>query len=252
VTGSTDAFVRYLTTERGLSPATAKIYVREIDALASHIGRRINKPRPEDVRSFISATGGSASTITRRLAAIRTYYRFRRLPDPTVEISRPKRRRGIPRPVEDLDERLAGADGLTKALAILLVETGLRISEATAIKVDLPPPEELHIRGKGDRDRIIPLTARARRALSALGGRVPFQARAAQRRLAEFGIHPHALRHTFATRLAQSGADLGEIQDLLGHASPATSRVYTAYSTERLRKAVERMSRQRRPVGSAP
>lgn len=125
-------------------------------------------------------------------------------------------------------------------MAVLLVETGLRISEAMRLEVAVPAPEQIIVFGKGSKERLMPLTERARTALDAMGGSISCSARTIQRRFQAAGFTPHRLRHTFGTSLAESGADLGEIQDLLGHASPATSRVYAQYSLGRLRRALER------------
>jgi len=102
--------------------------------------------------------------------------------------------------------------------------------------------DELVVLGKGSKTRIVPLTLRARQALDELGGHIDKSVRAIERAFSMVGTHPHALRHTFATDLITSGADLGDVQELLGHSSPATTKVYAAYSTSRLRAAIERRS----------
>jgi site-specific recombinase XerD len=116
----------------------------------------------------------------------------------------------------------------------------LRISEACAVECGVPVPDALRVKGKGSRDRVVPLTEMARTALTALGGRIAYRPRTIQRHFAAVGFHPHALRHTFASQLADHEVDLSVIQDLLGHASPATTRVYQANSPERLRRGLEK------------
>jgi site-specific recombinase XerD len=234
-----DAFRRYLEVERGLAPASVTAYIRDVRSFLADAQFRSGSPT-EDLRAWLYAHAGAASTVTRRLAAIRCWARFAGIADPTLDVARPKRRQGLPRPVDDLTDRLKTMDALTRWAAVLLSETGLRLSEACALKCTVPPPEEVLVHGKGGKERLVPLTSQARRALTVLGGSIPWSPRQLQRRFSRYGFTPHQLRHTFASELAESGADLGEIQDLLGHASPATTRVYAAYSRDRLRRAVER------------
>lgn len=239
-----EAFAQYLRVERGLAEATIKGYVRYVQAFLSFrdtLPDSTSTDPADEVRAWLYATGGSASSVTCRLAALRCWARFARIPDPTADVDRPKRRQGLPRPVDDLTQRLAAMDTLTRWAAVFLSETGLRLSEACGVRVT-EVPDELLIRGKGGRERLVPLTERAQQALRALGGSIPWSPRQLERRFRAHGFTPHQLRHTFATELAESGADLGEIQDLLGHASPATTRVYARYSTERLRRALDRRS----------
>ena len=228
--------------ERGLAPSTIRAYRRELSDLAH--GGELHTLRPEDLRRWLHERGGRPATVARRLAAARSYYRWlvrigRRKDDPTAGLDRPKVRRGLPRPVEDVPAVLERLASPWDWVVIFLAETGLRISEACAVDV-AEVPDELLVLGKGGKERRVPLTADARTALRSLGGKMPASARTIQRHLHRVGITPHRLRHTLATQLAASGADIVDIQRLLGHASPATTTIYAEYTTGRLRKALER------------
>ncbi len=239
-------WLTWLRVERGASGATMTAYRRELQLLVDEFGeRRLPRLDVEDLRAVLHVGDYSASTIGRRIAAWASFYRWlvktdRRRDDPTAKLDRPKVARGLPRPVDDFDRRAERLEPPFEAIAVLLVETGLRISEACALDldVDTEPVTSLRVTGKGSRDRIIPLSDAAQHALWQLGGRISERPRTIQRHLALVGLHPHALRHTFATRLADRNIDLSVIQDLLGHASPATTRVYQRNSPERLRRAL--------------
>lgn len=227
--------------ERGLAPRTIEAYLQVLRSLELDL----DEATPHELRAWLVDRAGSPSTFGRRLASLRSYLAWsvrvgRRKDDPSSTIERPRVHAGLPRPVADLGEVLGRLDPTTRAIAIFLAETGLRISEAAAVDVGSEAPAELLVHGKGGRERILPLTDLARTALDELGGRLPLSVRTIQRRLSAVGITPHRLRHTLGTELAASGADLGEIQDLLGHRSPTTSRVYAAYATDRLRAALDR------------
>jgi len=238
-------WARWALIERGLAEATVAAYTRELRALeVATSPRALLDLGTEDLRRYVHHRGGAHATVARRLASFRSFYgwavRTGRGEDPSATLDRPRVTPGLPRPVEDVDRVLRRLDSQMQAVAILLVETGLRISEATAVSVEVPAPTELLVRGKGGKERRIPLTPLASAALDELGGCIPLSARTIQRRLAAVGITPHRLRHTFATSLAQADVDLSVIQDLLGHASPSTTRVYLRNDPRRLRAALER------------
>lgn len=239
------SWCRWALVERGLSPSTVKGYERALRALRAHAGGELAALREPELRLSLHGRAEGASTTASRIAAYRSYYGWlvrtgQRADDPTAFLDRPKVRRGLPRPVADLERRLGMLDPELRAVAVFLAETGLRVSEACAIDVHLPAPTELVVRGKGSKERLVPLTEAAREALEVLGGRVHFSARTIQRRFAEVGFTPHMLRHSLATALIESGADIVDVQKILGHASPATTTIYSAYSTRRLRSALER------------
>lgn len=233
-------FGRYLTIERSLSPATLVAYTAEVRSFLAHFDRPMKQARTEHVRAWVLKKGGAPSTVVVRLAALKSYCKFLRIPNVTEDIDRPKRAKLLPRPIPNREIVLARLEPSFRAVAVFLLETGLRISEACSVSVDLPVPDDLNVVGKGSKERIVPLNDAAKEALAFLGGSIPFKVRAIQASFRAAGFKAHACRHTFGCDLAESGADLGEVQDLLGHASPATTRGYMAYSKARLRAAVER------------
>jgi integrase/recombinase XerC len=234
-------------------------------------------------------TGHAASSTSRALAAWRSFGRFcvRRgilVTDPARTLAFPRRPKRLPRTLPRLDlndalDRLGtqaaqaaattGADAtLARDCALLEVtySAGLRLSELVGlVRGDLDRTGLLlRVRGKGRKERIAPLGARALAAVDAYWtqeGRVSggasepvFTGRAAggclagrtvQRivatRLAQvaggLGVTPHALRHSFASHLLDAGADLRAIQELLGHASLASTQVYTHVTRTRLQQA---------------
>ena len=190
--------------------------------------------------------------------------------NPATGVPQPKRPRTLPKalPSAALGRALDSIDGSDpidlrdRALLETLYSTGLRVSELASLQVgDIGEGDFLHVTGKGDRDRAVPLGARARITLhrylhrarpelvtpdagaalwvGAKGGRLDSRGirRIAKQRL---GTFPHALRHSFATHMLENGADLRTVQELLGHAELATTQIYTAVSRKHLRKTYER------------
>jgi integrase/recombinase XerD len=242
-------YLAWARTEKGLAPLTLQAYGRELERLASSGYGRLEDLETEDLRAYVQSRGGRPSTVARRVAALRSYYsQFlvrtgARGDDPTGRLDRPRVHRGLPRPVDEPAAALARLNGKLRPIAVLMHETGLRLSEALALDVEMPPPMLLRVLGKGGRERLIPLSGLARDALEELGGQIPLSRRTIQRAFRAAGFTPHRLRHSFATELIESGADIGDVQQLLGHASVATTQVYAKFSTERLRRAIERRSR---------
>jgi site-specific recombinase XerD len=228
---------------RSLAEATIQTYARELRRLDEVLD--IGSATVGELRAVLEATEGKPSTVNRRVAAWASYYRWlvrtdQRADDPTTALDRPQVRPGLPRPVPDLDTVLGNLQPPMQAIAVFLAETGLRIAEACAVSITGEIPDELVVMGKGGKERWVPLNELARGALRSLGGRIPFKPRTIQRAFREAGITPHRLRHSYATALAESGADVAEIQLLLGHASPATSLVYAKFNRDRLRRASDR------------
>ncbi len=222
------------------------------------------------------AQGLSARSLARALSAVKNFARWLADHD-GVEVTAvlatrsPKTKRRLPRPLsEDAARALLDTAPLNAsepwiaardaALLTLLYGCGLRVSEALGLcGADLPLKESLRIRGKGGKERIVPLIAPARTALEAYLAACPYPPetdlslfRGARggalnprlvRQLTEKARHqlglpasatPHALRHSFATHLLSAGGDLRAIQELLGHASLATTQGYTAVDTAHL------------------
>jgi integrase/recombinase XerC len=284
------AFLTYLEAERGLSPRTREAYGRDLEELRRIVVERCGRePHPARVditlvRTYLAALFPThdAASIARKLSSLRAFYRFLIAKgladeDPTALIRTPRRKRALPRAlsVDDtfrvLEQPPAAARpelaARDRALAEVLYGGGLRVSECCALDVDNVERDDagtalLRVRrGKGGKERIVPLGSKAVAALDAYlalrppgpgalfqnarGGRLT--PRSAQRHLARdaglagvAGVTPHALRHSFATHLLDGGADLRSIQELLGHASLTSTQVYTKVSLDHLMEVYDR------------
>jgi integrase/recombinase XerC len=278
-----EAFGRFLGGERAYSPHTVRAYTREATRLSeSEEGQRaggIDRVDALALRLYLARSyrKNRPSTRNRRLAALRAYFRFRvRVgaieSDPTEGLPGPKAERNLPSPLavgdcerliesppkEKRAERLALRD---RALFDLLYGTGLRVGEVVGLSVrDIDPDRrEVRVRGKGGKERVVPVPGKAMRSigayldarrrpglfgeplfLNARGGRLSDRGvrKLLRERLLQAGIgrhaSPHALRHSFATHLLDADVDLRSIQELLGHARLSTTQRYTHVSTERL------------------
>jgi integrase/recombinase XerC len=270
----TEAEVDRFLEHGGLSPATRRAYASDLRAFATWLGSQRLELRDVDARVLADYVGDlgrgrlrlSPSSISRRLAAIRSCMRFTygpaAVPDATLA---PRSRRRLPdAPKEaEVDELLdlVGDDSplalRNRALLELLYSAGLRSAEAVGLDlgdVDFER-ETVHVLGKGGKERVVPLGEEAahRLALYLRDGR-PLLARDARdalflsargRRLDTSTVrrlirHPHRLRHAFATHLLEGGADLRVIQELLGHSSLSTTQIYSHVDARRLRRVYDR------------
>ena len=269
-----DRFIRHLETERRLSANTCKHYRRDLLSLAGFL-EEVSVDRWPDadvghLRAFSATSfrrGLSPGSIRRRLSAARSFYRYllrekHVSSNPATDVSAPKQKRRLPGNVDaDRMARLLDIPGdgplidRDRAILELFYSSGLRLSELTGLNlgdVDLADAT-VHVTGKGNKDRIVPVGRKAREALvtwqrsrgsmtghdeqalfvSQRGTRL--SPRAVQARVEHWAkvqgidthIHPHLLRHSFATHLLESSHDLRGVQELLGHANIATTQVYT-------------------------
>ena len=242
-------FERWLT-ERGA--AVEDVDVRVLVDYASELGRARN--------------GFAPATIARKLAAVRSFLRFTlgptRVPEASLAPKRPQRLPEAPRRAE-VEELIAAVDGegplglRNRALVELVYSAGLRSAEAVALDLSHVDFEQelVHVRGKGGKERVVPLGEEAAHVLArylrearpelATGANDALFLSARGRRLDTSTLrrllpHPHRLRHSFATHLLEGGADLRTIQELLGHSSLSTTQVYSHVSAKRLRKVYDR------------
>lgn len=263
-----DRWADYLGKEKGLSPNSIAVYRRHATQLAEATGDDPRVLDTETIRRWLHSAGGSTSTFGSRLSGLNSFYKWmvttrQRMDNPMTGIESPKRNKGLPRPVENLDAALAALDeldrranrnaaamkclkprtlGESRMMAVFLCETGLRISEAVALNVPVPAPAQIRIIGKGSKHAIVPLTDKARDALDFLGGRWPINARGTQRRFSEAGFTPHQCRHWRGTSMAAAGIDLGDIRAMLRHESADTTLGYAAWSVDRVRDALAKVS----------
>lgn len=283
-------WIAHLRDERRFADNSLDAYQRDVAAflgfLTQHLGgepsaRDLAELEPRDLRAYLAhrRQGDDAlsdRSISRALAAIRSFYRYleRRhgIANARLALVRgPRLKRSLPRPVSEASARDLIAEAQDQAnedwigardaaLLTLLYAAGLRISEALSLTgAELPLSETLRIVGKGGKERIVPLIAPAREAIShyvqlcpyaltedaplfraVRGGALsPRMAQALMERLrAHLGLPssatPHALRHSFATHLLANGGDLRAIQELLGHESLSTTQAYTSVEAQKI------------------
>jgi integrase/recombinase XerC len=289
-------WIAHLRDERRFAANSVEAYERDVAAflgfLQSHLGEEpdaaaLGSLEPRDLRAYLAfrRQGEDAlgdRSISRALAAIRSFYRYleRRHGVTNARLSLvrgPKLKRPLPRPVSEAAARdlIAAAAGAAAqdwigardaALVTLLYAAGLRISEALALDGgDRPLPEMLRVRGKGGKERLVPLLAAAREAVERYAELCPYaltddaplfrasrggamSARMAQALMetlrGRLGLPssatPHALRHSFATHLLANGGDLRAIQDLLGHESLSTTQTYTSVEAQKILQSYRR------------
>jgi site-specific recombinase XerD len=258
-----------------LSDATRRAYRVDVREFAAWLDRRGTSLQDVDVRALAdyAAELGRArprklapATIARKLAAVKAFLRHalgkERVPDASFAPRRPLRLPDAPRP-QEVDRELEALDGegplavRNRTLVELVYSAGLRSQEAVDLDLaDVDFDQELvHVRGKGGKERVVPLGEEASHRLAVyLREARPELARGAEnalflsargRRLDTSTLrrllpHPHRLRHAFATHLLEGGADLRTIQELLGHSSLSTTQMYSHVDSKRLRKVYDR------------
>lgn len=292
-----DGFIDMMAAERGAAKNTLDAYRRDCEDLAAFLtsaGTSLKKADTDAIRDWLEdgrARGLKASSAARRLSSAKQLFRFlyaeqKRGDDPAARLTGPKREQALPKilsikevdallaiaeegiddPKRPLRERAAAAR--MSALLELLYATGLRVSELVALPTSVARSKErlLSIKGKGGRERLVPLTQKARDALKrhmefraatkqdqskflfpaeSDNGFLPRQVFARDLKAIAIAagldparISPHVLRHAFASHLLQNGADLRSVQQLLGHADISTTQIYTHILDERLKSLV--------------
>jgi site-specific recombinase XerD len=271
--GTRKAIDRFLA-HGGLSDATRRAYAGDLDGFATWLearGLALDDVDAGVLADWVSDLGRdrrrlAPSSIARKLAAVRACVRFAygqaRVPEGALAPARPRRLPDAPKAaeVEALLEAVEGGSALAlrnRALLELLYSAGLRSAEAVGLDladVDFER-EALHVRGKGGKERVVPLGEEAAHHLArylhearpelARGAADALFLSARGRRLDTSTVrrllrHPHRLRHAFATHLLEGGADLRVIQELLGHSSLSTTQVYSHVDAKRLRRVYDR------------
>ena len=285
-----DAFLEMMSAERGASENTLAAYNRDlIDVSALLRGKAVTAKTAnlETLLTKFEASGLAASTAARKLSAIKQFYKFLQIEDvradnPAMNMRGPKQGRPLPKIMseDDVDALFAAAQADTspKGLRLmcqleLLYAAGLRVTELVSLPVRAGSRRDgcLLIKGKGGRERIVPLTGKAIDAIAAwkavrelpkrpdrAGKGKPYlfpsagksghmtrerfaqtlKALAVSAGLIPSQVSPHVLRHAFATHLLARGADLRSVQKLLGHADISTTQIYTHVLDERLKQLV--------------
>jgi integrase/recombinase XerC len=291
-------FLTHLEKERDLSPHTVRAYGRDLDALGRYLSNYyggadwswagVDRLTIRGFLGHLTRSGIGKRSMARALSAIRSFYGYLHLTDvvdvnPARAVGTPKRDQYLPKYLDraQADSLFATAEAAAaggrfaavRDLAILelFYSTGIRLSELCGLnraEMDLVS-QQAKVRGKGRKERIVPIGDHATRALRAYDARRDALARSIGKgvdRMAFFlnqsgkrlsvrgvqtavgqllkeiegdterGLSVHSLRHTFATHLLDGGADLRAVQELLGHASVSTTQIYTHTSIERLKQ----------------
>lgn len=282
-----ESYLRHLTLERGLSKNTLAAYRNDLDKYFEFLEQRSSDPvaaSAKDLEEFsISvASSLSASSRARLMASLRGYHKFLvmenlRVDDPTKRLRAPKLALRLPKALSQQEVmqliEAAGpapedesADYLrlrNRAIVELMYSTGARVSEIVNLDLDEVDDSGLmRVRGKGSKERLVPVGSYAKAALDAylVRSRPTLATRGMARALflnmrgnrlsrqsiweiiqkaaagLEKEVSPHSLRHSFATHLLEGGADVRVVQELLGHASVTTTQIYTMVSVDTLRE----------------
>ena len=281
-----ETYLRHLMLERGLSKNTLSAYRNDLGKYFSFLAKKGINPISASTREIEAfsqeqLTNQSPTTRARALASLRGYYKFlvlegKRTDDPTKPIRSPKLPMRLPKalsqaqvlkliensgPAPD-DESADFLRLRNRALLELMYSTGARVSEIVNLDMDEVDDSGLmRVRGKGSKERLVPVGSYAKAALDAylvrsrpslvksankalflnqLGGRLSRQSIWEIIQKAAYGldieVSPHSLRHSFATHLLEGGADVRVVQELLGHASVTTTQIYTMVTIDTLRE----------------
>ena len=292
-----ELFLDMLAAERGAGENTLAAYARDLADFSAHLTgakRSIADATTEDIRAYLRRLSGrayAAASVARRLSAIRQLYRFlyaegRRADDPAAIIEGPRRGRTLPKvlSIAEVDRLLEAARAARKpdqsiaeqvraarltCLLELVYATGLRVSELVALPASAAERSArmLIVRGKGGKERLVPLNEAAKQAMTEYRALLAEAGHGAQSKwlFPSFGesghltrqhfarelktlattaglspakVSPHVLRHAFASHLLHNGADLRVVQTLLGHSDISTTQIYTHVLEERLKNLV--------------
>ena len=293
-----ESFLEMMSAERGAATNTLQSYERDLEDARSFLNERsvrLTEATPDDLRAYLghlAKQGFAASSQARRLSALRQFFKFLygeglRGDDPTGILDAPKKGRSLPKTlsVDDVSRLIARAEAevvepggnlLLKRRMHLLVEllyaTGMRVSELVSLPASVlaQTGRFLVVKGKGNKERLVPLSRAAVSALESYGeamaaeigddpaagaflfpaqskeGYLPRQvfardlkALAGRAGIRAATLSPHVLRHAFASHLLQNGADLRAVQELLGHQDISTTQIYTHVLEERLHELVQ-------------
>ncbi len=292
-----ERFLEMMAAERGASPNTLAAYGRDLADYAAFLKKgnsSLGQSAPERIRDYLALledSGMARSTAARKLSAIRQFHRFLHgdglaPSNPAGAIESPRPGRPLPKLIAEEEvarlleaagarTRQAKGKGILKAwrmvcLVELLYATGLRVSELVGLtaRATVADRDFIQVKGKGGRERLVPISAAARDALKtylklleassegeprwlfpSFGAEghltrqhfgLELKGLAAEAGLDPTRVSPHVIRHGFASHLLAGGADLRAVQQMLGHADISTTQIYTHVQSERLREVVEK------------
>ncbi len=281
-------YTAYLLLERGLAENTREAYLADLAKLHDWLesqGMEETEATPEVLRGFLEELfelGIAATSTARILAGVRSFYGWLELEgyvssNPALQLDTPRGTRRLPSvlSLEEIEGMIEACNALAppldvrnRAIIEMLYGSGLRVSELCNLSLERVHPEEgiVLVEGKGSKERLVPLSATARRALADyMPERMQAEAKPGEegivflnsrgRRLSrvmvfyivrdlaaaagvEKTVSPHTLRHSFATHLLEGGANLRAIQQMLGHESIATTEIYLHLDTTQLREEI--------------
>ena len=291
--GLIEAFLEMMSAERGAGANTLAAYARDLEDFAAFAKSSAETASRDEVQAYLahlSKNGLAASSQARRLSALRQFFGFLyaedvRKDNPTDALTAPKASRPLPKILSaaDLEAMIAAASADDRAeskrltcIVEMLYAAGLRVSELAGLPLMAVKNRDgfILVRGKGNKERLAPLNASARAAITLYldvraeflpkgprrvhAERYLFCSRAAEgfltrQRLYQLlkalalkagldpaKVSPHVLRHAFATHLVEGGADLRAVQTLLGHADIATTEIYTHVAKDHLKKVMQK------------
>lgn len=280
-------FLDMISVERSASHNTLQGYRRDLEDADSFLNGRLLGARAQDISRYLDNLRGaramSVATTSRRMSSLRQFFRFlmeegRRKDDPMAQLNMPKRQMSLPKTLSEKDvDRLldtaalhAKDDSLIALRQLVLIEmlyaSGMRASELVSLPRRSVAPDRPYaiIKGKGGKDRMVPIGEKAREALARYLkrlGKTPspylFPTNSSEGHLSRIALYqmlkklaekadlnaglvsPHVLRHAFATHLLNHGADLRSVQEMLGHSDLSTTQIYTHVLDERLKALVQ-------------
>lgn len=282
-------FLEMMSAERAASANTLTAYKNDLESFDNFLkagNLNLRNAKNENIKNWLATKSISAATQARKLSAVRSFYRFLLLEnirndDPSTGVELPKKPRSLPKVISESEiiqllNFIEASPALTKeaffkkmrfdCMIEILYATGLRISELVSLPVDAISDDQnfLLVQGKGNKERLVPLSLKAKEKLStwlelrnekfsasvylfpSQKGHITrhrfaqlLKEAAKKAKLNASKISPHVLRHAFASHLLAAGAPLRAVQQMLGHADISTTQIYTHIMEERLKKIVE-------------
>ncbi|MDR1027555.1 MAG: tyrosine recombinase [Rickettsiales bacterium] len=276
----TELFLESLSAEKGRGAKTLESYGRDLAQASAAVGD-LAAATAADLQDFITGlvrNGAAATSVARKCSALRGYYKFLMIEkiiseNPAAALDLPKRTKKLPGVLtaDEIDLLISQADDAKhsariRAMIELSYASGLRVSELCELKIKSVLGDRLLVKGKGSKERIVPMHREAAAALEkymAVRDAFPnsespfvFCSSGASKHITRDGffkiikkcavlagisperVSPHKLRHSFASHLLENGANLRAIQVMLGHEDISTTQIYTHVRADKLKNDV--------------